>query len=63
MVSNKECFSMEFFQGWAYSGWVNTNCVHNVDYTWQYYVPTIDEFVGAKKGLSIWCKSNSGLQS
>ena len=44
-------------KGWAYSGWESPQCVHDVEYTWQYFVPTINEFVDAKKGLSIWCKS------
>ena len=44
-------------KGWAYSGWDSPQCVHDVEYTWQYFVPTINEFVDAKKGLSIWCKS------
>ncbi len=44
-------------RGWAHSGWMTDDCVHDVLYTWRYYVPSIDEFIGARKGLSVWCKS------
>ena len=44
-------------KGWAHSGWTTNKCSHDIAYTWRYYLPQIDEFVEAKKGLSIWCKS------
>ena len=44
-------------KGWAHSGWKTEQCVHDIDYSWRYFIPVIDEFVEAKKGLSIWCKS------
>ena len=44
-------------KGWAHSGWKTEHCVHDIDYSWRYFIPVIDEFVEAKKGLSIWCKS------
>merc|ERR1739838_117559 len=44
-------------KGWAHSGWRTDKCVHNIDYSWRYFIPVIDEFVEANKGLSIWCKS------
>ena len=25
-------------KGWAYSGWDSPQCVHDVEYTWQYFV-------------------------
>ena len=43
--------------GWSHSGWKTPDCVHDVDYTWKYYVPILDQFLEAEKGLSIWCKS------
>ena len=44
-------------KGWAHSGWKTEQCVHDIDYSWRYFIPVIDEFVEAKKGLSVWCKS------
>ena len=44
-------------KGWAHSGWESNKCVHNIDYSWRYFIPQIDEFVEAEKGLSVWCKS------
>ena len=44
-------------KGWAHSGWETNHCAHNIDYSWRYFIPQIDEFVEAQKGLSIWCKS------
>jgi hypothetical protein len=44
-------------KGWAHSGWKSDKCVHNIDYSWRYFIPVIDEFVEASKGLSVWCKS------
>ena len=44
-------------KGWAHSGWRMDKCVSDIDYTWRYFIPVIDEFVEANKGLSIWCKS------
>lgn len=44
-------------KGWAHSGWQENRCVHDIDYSWRYFIPAIDEFVEAKKGLSVWCKS------
>ena len=44
-------------KGWAHSGWTTNTCVHDIDYTWRYFVPQVDSFIEAKKGLSIWCKS------
>ena len=44
-------------KGWAHSGWAIDQCVHDVKYTWRYYMPSVDTFIGAKKGLSVWCKS------
>lgn len=44
-------------KGWAHSGWTIDQCVHDIEYTWRYYLPQIDAFNEAKKGLSVWCKS------
>ncbi len=32
-------------------------CVSDIDYTWRFYIPEIDTFIDAGKGLSVWCKS------
>jgi hypothetical protein len=44
-------------KGWAHSGWETEDCVHEIEYSWRYYIPVIDEFVVANKGVSVWCKS------
>ena len=44
-------------KGWAHSGWRTHDCVHDIEYSWRYFIPSINEFLGAKKGLSVWCKS------
>ena len=44
-------------KGWAHSGWRDEACVHDIEYTWRYYIPSVDQFVDAKKGFSTWCKS------
>ena len=44
-------------KGWAHSGWRGNTCVEDIEYTYRYYIPSIEEFIPAKKGLSIWCKS------
>lgn len=41
--------------GYAYSGLSSEKCVNEIGYTWAYYVPPINQYVLAKKGLSIWC--------
>jgi len=41
--------------GYANSGLSDAQCVNEIDYTWAYYVPPINQFVLAKKGMSIWC--------
>jgi len=41
--------------GYAYSGLTNADCVNEIAYSWAYYVPPINQYVLAKKGLSIWC--------
>jgi len=43
--------------GYAYSGVSASTCVNEIGYTWAYYVPPINQYVLAKKGLSIWCSS------
>ena len=44
-------------KGWAHSGWRGNTCVEDIEYTYRYYIPSIEEFIPANKGLSIWCKS------
>ena len=44
-------------QGWAFSGWKDDLCPHHINYSWRYYIPVIQEFIQADKGLSIWCSS------
>jgi len=42
-------------KGFAHSGWHEDNCVTDIAYSWVYYVPTINQFVTAKKAMSTWC--------
>merc|ERR1711976_927434 len=28
-------------KGWAHSGWESNKCVHNIDYSWRYFIPQI----------------------
>jgi len=42
-------------KGFAHSGWYTDECVTDIAYSWVYYVPSINQFVTAKKALSTWC--------
>lgn len=44
-------------RGWAHSGWKIDQCVYDIEYSWRYYIPSVESFIDADKGLSVWCKS------